>query len=76
MNPTEQAHHNLRNVLLNGRILINGLPPTVNEVGTLIQGLQMLFEKASKLDAAQALVAKKNTSKEPNVIPIRKEEKK
>ena len=76
MNPTEQAHYNLRNILLNGRILLNGLPPTVTEVGTLIQGLQMLFEKASKLDAAEALVAKKNTPKKSNVVPIREEEKK
>ncbi len=79
MNPTEQAHFNLRNILLNGRILLNGLPPTATEIGTLIQGLQMLFAKASKLDAAQALVAKQAKPKEPkdpNVVPFNKEGKK
>ena len=76
MNPTEQAHQNLRNVLLNGRILLNGLPLTGNEVSGIIQGEQMLFEKASKSDAAQALVAKQNKPKEPKpkIIPIKKKD--
>ena len=73
---TEQAHNNLRNVLLNGRILINGLPLTANEVSGIIQGEQMLFEKATKLDTASELVAKQKASKEPNVIPITKKGKK
>ena len=61
---TDQAHNNLKNLLFNGRILINGLPLTVNEVSVLIQGEQMLFEKASKLDAAAAHVAKQQGAKQ------------
>lgn len=79
-NPTEQAHNNLKNVLLNGRILLNGLPLTANEISGVLQGEQMLFEKASRLDTAQALAAKqkepKNPKKEPNVIPLKQPEKK
>lgn len=56
---TEQAHSNLKNVLLNGRILLNGLPLTANEISALLQGEQMLFEKAMKLDKASELVAKR-----------------
>ena len=65
MNPTEQAHQSLRNLLLNGRILINGFPPTATEMGTIIQGEQMLFEKAVQLDKAQALVQTKKAEKKP-----------
>ncbi len=79
-NPTVQAHENLRNLLLNGRILINGLPPTAAEIGGVIQGEQMLFEKASRLDAAQALAAKQKEPKDPkkksNIVPIREPENK
>ena len=53
MNPTEQAHNNLKNILLNGRILINGLPLTANEISGILQGEQMLFEKASQFDKNQ-----------------------
>lgn len=56
---TEQAHNNLMNLIVNGRILINGMPLTFNEQSALLQSEQMLFEKASKLDAASALVAKR-----------------
>jgi len=63
-NPTEQAHQALRNVLLNGRVLINGLPLTGNELGMIVQGEQMLYEKASQLDKASALAASKKTEKE------------
>ena len=58
MNPTQQAHQNLKNVLLNGRTLINGMPLTATELSGLIQGEQMLFEKASRLDE-QNTAAKK-----------------
>ncbi len=71
---TEQAHKDLRNVLLNGRVLINGMPLTGNELGVLIQEEQMLFQKASQLDAANELVAKQKAPKEPkkksNIVPI------
>lgn len=53
MNPTEQAHNNLKNLLLSGRILLNGIPLTAVEATTIIQGEQMLFEKASKFDQTQ-----------------------
>lgn len=56
---TEQVHGNLKNILLNGRILVNGLPLTANEIASIIQGEQMLFEKAMKFDQAVALAAKK-----------------
>lgn len=73
-NPTEAAHQALRNVLLNGRVLINGLPLTGNELGSIIQGEQILYEKATMLDKANALAAskkaEKNPKKKPNIIPI------
>lgn len=67
MNPTEQAHANLKNVLLNGRILINGMPLTANELSSTLQGEQMLFAKATQLDKATALAAteKKQDPKNP-----------
>ncbi len=77
---TEQAHKDLRNILLNGRILVNGLSLTGNELGVIIQGEQMLYQKASQLDAANELVAKKKEPKvpknKPNVVPIKQPEKK
>lgn len=65
MNPTVQAHNSLRNVLLNGRILINGLPPTASEISNIIQGEQMLFEKAMKFDKATEIAASTKKPKEP-----------
>lgn len=77
---TAQAHNNLKNVLLNGRILINGLPLTANELSGVLQGEQLLFEKASKLDAANALAIKQKELKDPkkksNIIPLKQPEKK
>ena len=64
MNPTEQAHNNLKNILLNGRILINGLPLTANEISGILQGEQMLFEKASQFDKNQE-AAKAEKPKKP-----------
>ncbi len=85
-NPTEAAHQDLRNVLLNGRILINGMPLTGNELGIIIQGEQTLYAKATQLDKASALVAsqkkgpknplKSNPEKKPNIVPIREPENK
>lgn len=79
-NPTDVAHKDLRNILLNGRILINGMPLTGNELGVIIQGEQMLYGKATKLDAAQSLSAQKkdeeNPGKKPNIVPIRQPKKK
>lgn len=80
MSPTEQAHNNLKNLLLNGRILINGMPLTGNELGGIIQEEMMLYQKALQLDAAKALAAKqKAPKKEPSeskIVPIRQPEKK
>ena len=59
MNPTEQAHTNLRNLLLSGQILLNGFPVAVNVMTAVIQGEQLLFEKATKFDQAE-LLAQKN----------------
>ncbi|KKM77539.1 hypothetical protein LCGC14_1369000 [marine sediment metagenome] len=77
---TETAHKDLRNLLLNGRILVNGMPLTGNELGVIIQEEQMLFQKASQLDAANELVAKQKAPKEPkkkpNIVPIKQPEKK
>ena len=77
---TEQAHKDLRNILLAGRILVNGMPLTGNELGIIILGEQMLFQKASQLDAANDLGAKqeepKVPKKKPNIIPIKQPEKK
>ena len=68
-NPTEVAHRDLQNVLLNGRILINGLPLTGNELGVIVREEQMLFGKATQLDKTQELAAQ---VKEPK-IPKKKE---
>ena len=77
---TEQVHKDLRDVLLSGRILINGLPLTGNEMGIIIQGEQMLYEKATQLDKASQSAAKGEEPKVPgeksNIVPIRKPEKK
>lgn len=72
---TEQAHNNLQGLLLNGRILINGLPLSGNELGAIVQGEQMLFEKAMKFDAATALAAQKlqvgkGLDKTPVALPV------
>ena len=79
-NPTEAAHQDLQNVLLNGRILINGLPLTGSELGAILQGEQMLYGKATQLDKANALdaqkKAEKNSGKKPNIIPLKQPEKK
>lgn len=64
MNPTEQAHRGLNQVLLTGRILLNGMPLTANEISGLIRGEQMLYEKAVQLDKANQLAAAKKTEKE------------
>ena len=64
-NPTDVAHRDLQNVLLNGRILINGLSLTGNELGAIIQGEQLLFHKATQLDKANALDAQKKAGKNP-----------
>ena len=63
-NPTEVAHRDLQNILLNGRILINGLPLTGNELGVIVQGEQMLYGKATQLDA-EKLAAKAEKPKKP-----------
>lgn len=81
MTPTQQAHEDLRKILLTGRILINGLPLTGNELGVIIQGEQMLFEKASRLDAAAALTAKQKAESakkagKPKIIPLKQPNKK
>ena len=77
---TEQEHKDLRNILLAGRILVNGLSLTGNELGIIIQEEQMLYQKASQLDAANELVAEqkkpKVPKKKPNIIPIKPPEKK
>lgn len=80
VSPTEQAHQDLRNLLLNGRILINGMPLTGNELGGIIQEEQMLYGKATQLDKANALAAskevEKNPKKEAKIIPLKQPEKK
>jgi hypothetical protein len=63
MNPTEQAHRSLNGLLLNGRILVNGLPLTAQELSNVLQQEQLLFEKAAQFDKAQALVAAKAKEK-------------
>ncbi len=67
---TEQAHNNLKNILLTGRILVNGLPLTANEIAATIQGEQMLYEKAMQLDKAQAIVAKKAVAKNSGEVVV------
>lgn len=79
-NPTDAAHRDLQNILLNGRILIDGLSLTGTELGSVIQGERMLYAKATQLDKASALAAtkkaEKNPEKKPNVIPLKQPEKK
>lgn len=75
-NPTDVAHRDLQNVLLNGRILINGMSLTGNELGAIVRGEQMLFAKATQLDKANALVANQEaeggSQKKANVLPFKK----
>jgi len=59
MNPTEQAHNQLRQVLLKGRILFNGMPLTGEELGSIVRDEQMLYEKAMQLDKVNAPVTVK-----------------
>ena len=67
MNPTEQAHNNLKNVLLSGRILLDRLPLTANELSGVLQGEQLLYEKATRLDKANQLATEqKKISTEKN----------
>ena len=77
-NPTVAAHQDLKNVLLNGRILINGMPLTGNELGTIVRGEQILFEKASQLDKASQFATdkKKPTPPQGKIIPIETGKKK
>ena len=63
MDAIQQAHQNLKNVLLNGRILINGLPLTANEISGVLRGEQMLFEKAVQLDKTSAEKTTKKVEK-------------
>jgi len=70
-NPTDAAHQDLQNVLLNGRILLNGLPLTGKELGIVIQGEQILYGKATQFDKANVPVAPQK-KKEPNIIPEKK----
>ena len=72
-NPTEVAHRDLHNVLLNGRILINGMPLTGNELGVIIQGEQMLYEKATQLDKTNQLATIKKAVKDDKKNPKKKE---
>lgn len=65
-NPTNVAHADLTNILLNGRIIINGLPLTGNELGVIVRGEQILYEKATQLDKANA------TKKEEPKVPEKK----
>ncbi len=51
---TKQAHDNLTNVLIKGRILLNEVPLTHIEATILLQGEQMLFEKAMQFDKTSA----------------------
>lgn len=69
LNPTEQANQDLRNILLNGRILINGMPLTGNELSVIIQGEQMLYGKATQLDKANASVDAKKAEKDAKKTP-------
>lgn len=62
-NPTVAAHQDLQKVLLGGRILINGLPLTGNELGVIIRGEQMLYDKAVQLDKER--IASKEAEKKP-----------
>lgn len=65
--PVEQAHKDLRNLLLHGRILVNGIPPTAVEITQIIQGEQMMFEKAMKFETQIP---------KPPSAEVKKEEKK
>ena len=63
-NPVEVAHRDLQKILLDGRILINGLPLTGNELGVIVRGEQLLYGKATQLDT-EKLAAKAEKPKVP-----------
>lgn len=69
MNPTqteqtEQAHDSLRKILLQGRILFNGMPLTGTELGLIVQQEQMLFGKSVAYDKIVASEKDKKKEKE------------
>ena len=64
MDPVQQANQNLRNVLLKGRILLNGMALTGEEISNLLINVNVLFEGASKLQAAEKLLADKKAAKD------------
>ncbi len=54
MDPVQQASTMIGQVLINGRISVNGQPLTLKELSDLHQGLQLLTDAAMKSQQAQA----------------------
>ncbi len=54
MEEVKQAHQNLQHLLLNGRITLNGLPLTANELTGLFGSLKSLYGRAAILETNKA----------------------
>lgn len=54
MDPVKNASGMLQQVLINGRISMNGQPLTLKELSDLNQSLQLLADGATKFQQAQA----------------------
>ncbi len=71
MDPVQQASTMIGQVLINGRISMNGQPLTMKELSDLHQGLQLLTDSASKFQQAQA-TAKPAEVEESFIVPQEK----
>ena len=72
MDPVQQASGMIGQVLINGRISVNGQPLTMKELSELHQSLQLLTNGATKFQQAQAGATAKKDKPAEDV----KEEKK
>ncbi len=61
MDPVQNASNMIGQVLINGRISVNGQPLTMKELSDLHQGLQLLTDAATKFQQAQAITSAKKT---------------
>ena len=64
MEKVNEAHQNLRHLLFNGRIILNGAPLTTNELSQLIQAEQLLYNGVIELEKSK-LPAVKEAEKQP-----------
>jgi len=54
MKEVQEAHARLQRVILNGRILVNGMPLTANELSGILRDEQRLYGLAAEFITAKA----------------------